>query len=87
MKMFFVRYWGEIGFFTSQQSGLYVVRAANREDCAQFIFRWWNNRVYKSTTTDIKGIREKVAEGQSVNLHGKFNSEKMLDSEECHAED
>ena len=30
----------------------------------------------------LKSIREKVAEATSVNLHGKFYSEKMVDYEE-----
>jgi len=88
MKMFFVRYWGEIGWCSGQQSGLYVVRAANPEDCAQFIFRWWENLVYTSTTPDmLNRIREKVAEAKSVKLLGRFSSEEMVDHSKCHADD
>jgi len=88
MKTFFVRYWGEIGWFSGIQSGLYAVRAANREDCAQFILRWWKDHEPNLATMDmIKSIREKVAEGKSVNLHGKFNSEKMVDDEQFYADE
>ena len=83
MKIFFVRYWGKIGYYSGIQSGLYVVRAANPEDCAQFIFRWWENREPEQATTDmLKSIREKVAEATSVKQHGKFDFEKMVDYEE-----
>ena len=83
MKTFFVRYWEEIGWFSGIQSGLYAVRAANREDCAQFILHSRENLEPGQATTDmLKSIREKVAEATSVNLHGKFYFKKMVDYKE-----
>jgi len=88
MKMFFVKYWGEIAPWSGQQSGLYVVRAANREDCAQCILRWWETLEFESTSPDmLNRIREKVAEAKSVKIHGMFSSEEMIDHEACYADD
>jgi len=88
MKMFFVRYWGEVEPWYGQQTGLYVVRAANREDCAQCILRWWATRKFRSISDDmLDRVRKKVAEAKTVKIHGMFSSAEVIDSEACHADD
>ena len=87
MKMFFVRYWGQVEPFWGIQSGLYIVRAANREDCAQYILRWWATLKFEPTSDDmLDRVREKVAEAKTVKIHGMFSSEEMMDCEWCEAE-
>jgi len=80
MKIFFVWYWGEVGWFVGISTGLYAVRAANREDCAQFILRTREKPEPGQDTADIlKRIRESVAKATTVELRHRFKDEKMVD--------
>jgi len=80
MKIFFVWYWGKAEPHHGVQSGMYTVRAANPEDCAQFLLRTREKPEPGQDTTDmLKRIRIMVARATAVNLYGRFNDEKMVD--------
>ena len=79
MKIFFVWYWGKVQPDHGIQSGIYAVRAANPEDCAQFLLRTEEKPESGQDTTDIlKQIRESVASATTVDLQGRFKHEKMV---------
>ena len=80
MKIFFVWYWGGVVQHHGIQSGIYAVRAANPEDCAQFLLRTRENpEPWQDTTNMLKRIREMVARATTINLHSKFKLDKMVD--------
>jgi len=79
MKLFFVWYWGEVEPHYGIQSGIYAVRAANPEDCAQFLLHTREKPEPGQDTTDmLKRIREMVARATSVKLLGRFKLEAMV---------
>ena len=57
------------------------MRAANREDCAQFLLRREQRTTPAlDTMEELKHIRERVATAKTQNLQGKYKYEKIVDA-------
>jgi len=79
MKIFFVWYWGEVEPHHRLQGGIYAVRAANPELCAQFLLRTKETPTPgQDTAAVLQRIRESVASATTVKLHGRFKHAKMV---------
>jgi len=80
MQLFLVRHWETEEETIRQTDGLYAVRAANQEDCAQFLLRHRESPKPGQETTDIlKHIRQSVAKAKQLPLLGEFKHEKMVE--------
>lgn len=83
MQLFLVRHWGtqDDGPKRMITDGLYAVRAANQEDCAQYLLRNEERHVHGQDAIDkLKDIREAVAKAKQLPLLGEFKHEKMVAS-------
>jgi len=88
MKLFLVWRWETEAKYPEIIDGMYAVRAANPEDCAQFLLRSKEKPTPGQDTTDmLKRIRESVAKAKTLNLQGKFKYEEIVDAFEKHWSD
>jgi len=81
MNLYLVKYWAdEDNPHPFIYEGLYAVRAANQEDCAELLF---NFRTKFTTAQDkmdvLQRIRPKVAEAVTTRLSGRYWNAKLLD--------
>ena len=86
MKLFMVWHWGTAEEArTGITGGMYVVRAANPEDCVQFLLRTKERPAPAQDTNDVlKRIRHMVARADTVDLNAEFKHEKMVQFCENH---
>jgi len=83
MQLFLVRRWETKDPYPRTTGGMYAVRAANREDCAQFLLRREQRTTpAPDTTEELKHIRKSVATAKTQNLRGKFKYAKIVDAYE-----
>ena len=89
MKLFMVWHWGTAEEAeTGIRGGIYIVRAANPEDCVQFLLRTKERPAPAQDTTDVlKRIRRMVAQADTVDLNAEFKREKMVQYFENHFHD
>jgi len=88
MQLFLVRYWGEKEDHHRNTDGLYAVRAATQEDCAQYLLRSQERHTHGQDAIDVlKRIREAVAKANQLPLLGEFKHEKMVASFQQHWSD
>ena len=85
MQLFLVWRWETQDSHPKTTGGLYAVRAANREDCAQLLLRREQRTTPElATMQELQHIRKSVATAITQNLQGKFKYEKIVDAFEQH---
>jgi len=81
MNLYLVGYWkDELKPHHHIYDGLYAVRAANQEDCAELLFEFRTlNPTAQEKIDVLERIRSKVAEAVTTRLSGRYRNAKLLD--------
>ena len=87
MKLFMVFYWGKAGE-PGPDGGIFVVRAAKREDCVQLLLREKVTLTPGQDTTDVlQRIRDHVLQAKTFKLQRKFQHAKIVEELETRYDD
>jgi len=82
MKLYVVEYWTDPERTPNfVLDGLYVVRAKNREDCAEFLFTTQEKYMIHSgdDTTELMGrIRASVSKADTFTVWGRFDEKATM---------
>jgi len=81
MNLYLVNYWADEDHPHHHiYQGLYAVRAANQEDCAELLFEFRTTYTNAQDKIEVlERIRAKVAEAVTTRLGGRYRNAKLLE--------